>query len=111
MAVDQALDPTGALDEAYERLHTTGPEFAGWLSNHGPMAVEAMVRGDHADVVHGWVDRYSERLDDLPAATGPIGDRIEHFTRTLTNSHGRGCWPPGGRGCCRASWPAPRPPP
>ncbi|HEY1572461.1 MAG TPA: hypothetical protein VGG05_14045 [Pseudonocardiaceae bacterium] len=101
MAVDQApdraLDPTGALDEAYERLHTTGPEFAGWLSNHGPMAVEAMVRGDHADTVHRWVDRYSTRLDDLPAATGTIGDDwqvalgderrigdwIEHFTRTL----------------------------
>lgn len=101
MAVDQAaggaLDPTGALDEAYERLHTTGPEFAGWLSNHGPMAVEAMVRGDHADTVHGWVDRYSKRLDDLPAATGAIGedwrsalgderrigDWIDHFTRTL----------------------------
>jgi hypothetical protein len=97
MAVDRALDPTGALDEAYERLHGTGPEFAGWLSNHGPMAVEAMVRGDHAGVVHGWVDRYSERLDDLPAATdrigedwqaalgdpGRIGDWIEFFTRTL----------------------------
>jgi len=23
----------GALDEAYERLHATGPEFDGWLSN------------------------------------------------------------------------------
>jgi hypothetical protein len=97
MAADRALDPTGALDEAYVRLHGTGPEFAGWLSNHGPMAVEAMVRAEHADVVHGWVDRYSERLDDLPPATEPIGadwraalgderrigDWIDHFTRTL----------------------------
>ena len=32
----------GTLDEAYERLHRTGPEFEGWLSNHGPMAVESM---------------------------------------------------------------------
>ena len=31
-------DVTGTLDEAYERLHATGPEFDGWLSNHGPMA-------------------------------------------------------------------------
>jgi hypothetical protein len=37
-------DPTGVLDEAYERLHRTGPEFEGWLSNHGPMASEALVR-------------------------------------------------------------------
>jgi hypothetical protein len=36
---------TGTLDEAYRRLHVTGPEFGGWLSNHGPMAAEAMVRG------------------------------------------------------------------
>ena len=27
----------GTLDEAYERLHVTGPEFDGFLSNHGPM--------------------------------------------------------------------------
>ena len=33
---------TGTLDEAYQRLHATGPEFDGWLSNHGPMAAEAM---------------------------------------------------------------------
>lgn len=31
------------LDEAYERLSSTGPEFDGWLSNHGPMVAEAMV--------------------------------------------------------------------
>lgn len=34
-------DTAGILDEAYERLHRTGPEFDGWLSNHGPMAAEA----------------------------------------------------------------------
>ena len=31
-----AADGTGQLDEAYQRLHATGPEFDGWLSNHGP---------------------------------------------------------------------------
>ena len=40
----------GTLDEAYERLHVTGPEFEGYLSNHGPMVVEAMVRGGHGDL-------------------------------------------------------------
>ena len=47
---------TGTLDEAYQRLHATGPEFDGWLSNHGPMAAEAMVRGGQADRVHRWLD-------------------------------------------------------
>ena len=47
---------TGILDEAYQRLHATGPEFDGWLSNHGPMAAEAMVRRGHADRVHRWLD-------------------------------------------------------
>jgi hypothetical protein len=41
----------GILDEAYERFHATGPEFDGGLSNHGPMAVEAMARHGHERAV------------------------------------------------------------
>jgi hypothetical protein len=37
-----ASDATGVLDEAYQRLHEAGPEYEGSLSNHGPMAAEAM---------------------------------------------------------------------
>src|SRR5947207_2222781 len=65
---------TGTLDEAYERLHATGPEFDGWLSNHGPMATEAMVRHGHAGQVHRWLDGYMTRLEEFPRGTGPIGD-------------------------------------
>jgi hypothetical protein len=64
---------TGTLDEAYQRLHATGPEFDGWLSNHGPMAAEAMVRRGHAGQVHGWLDGYMRRLEEFPRASGPIG--------------------------------------
>lgn len=64
---------TGTLDEAYQRLHLTGPEFAGWLSNHGPMAAEAMVRHGHGDEVNRWLDGYMRRLDEFPRGTGPIG--------------------------------------
>jgi hypothetical protein len=32
------------LDEGLSRLAVTGPEFADGLSNHGPMAAEALVR-------------------------------------------------------------------
>jgi hypothetical protein len=64
---------TGTLDEAYQRLHATGPEFDGWLSNHGPMAAEAMVRRGHADRVHRWLDGYMRRLEEFPRGSGPIG--------------------------------------
>jgi hypothetical protein len=67
-------DATAILDEAYERLHATGPEFDGWLSNHGPMAAEAMVRHGHAGSVHRWLDGYMRRLEEFPRGTGPIGD-------------------------------------
>ncbi|TCO60932.1 questin oxidase family protein [Actinocrispum wychmicini] len=62
------------LAEAYQRLHRTGPEFGGenWLTNHGPMAVEALVRRGHAEEVGGWVDRYVRRLEDLPSASDPV---------------------------------------
>ncbi|MEU7973170.1 questin oxidase family protein [Micromonospora sp. NPDC049089] len=64
----------GTLDEAYERLHRTGPEFEGWLSNHGPMAVEALVRHGHQQRVHRWLDEYLGRLDELPRGLHPIDD-------------------------------------
>jgi hypothetical protein len=64
---------TGTLDEAYQRLHATGPEFEGWLSNHGPMAAEAMVRHGHAGQVHRWLDGYMRRLEEFPRGSGPIG--------------------------------------
>ena len=63
----------GMLDEAYERLHATGPEFDGFLSNHGPMAAEAMVRHGHGDLVGSWLDVYMRRLEEFPRGLGPIG--------------------------------------
>ncbi len=63
----------GTLDEAYERLHVTGPEFDGFLSNHGPMAAEAMIRRGHAGQVQSWLDAYVRRLEEFPRGLGPIG--------------------------------------
>jgi hypothetical protein len=68
-----ASDTAGILDEAYQRLHQTGPEFDGWLSNHGPMAAEAMARRGHAGNVEPWLDSYVRRLEDFPRGSGPIG--------------------------------------
>jgi hypothetical protein len=66
-------DTAGTLDEAYERLHATGPEFDGYLSNHGPMAAEALVRHGHSDLVRPWLDVYMTRLEEFPRAMSPIG--------------------------------------
>lgn len=61
------------LIEAYERFRRTGPEWgADQLTNHGPMAVEVLVRRGRSEVVPEWVDGYIGRLDELPKATGEI---------------------------------------
>jgi len=66
-------DTAGILDEAYQRLHRTGPEFDGWLSNHGPMAAEAMARHGHEEDVGPWLDGYIRQLEDFPIGTAPVG--------------------------------------
>src|ERR1700722_229362 len=60
------------LDESLSRLAATGPEFRGGLSNHGPMAAEAMVRLGRADDVEPWLDGYLRRLEEAPSATERI---------------------------------------
>lgn len=62
------------LDEAYEQLHTKGPEFEGWLSNHGPMAVDALIRLGRGEDVSGWVSRYVRRLEPMPDTRWPIAE-------------------------------------
>ncbi len=39
------------LLDALDRLRGTGPEFDGFLANHGPMAAEALVRIGASDAV------------------------------------------------------------
>lgn len=55
------------LDETYTRMHATGPEFEGWLSNHGPMAADALIRLGCGEDVEVWLDGYARRLDEAPA--------------------------------------------
>ncbi|MGK5632589.1 questin oxidase family protein [Streptomyces sp. URMC 123] len=90
-------DASGTLEEALERLHVFGPEKrGGWLSNHAPMTVEALVRRGHAPAVHRWLDAYGPKLAEVPAPLTPIGranwrealgdarragDWIRHFER------------------------------
>lgn len=93
-----SLLDAGTYDEALERLHRTGPEFDGWMSNHGPMAVEALARHGSAGVVHGWTDRYARRLEEMPRGRevidpqqwavalgdpGRLGDWLAFFVREV----------------------------
>lgn len=84
------------LDEAYGRLRSTGPEFDGWLSNHGPMAAEALARHGHEDELLAWLEGYCRRLEAAPrpshrvedwrAALGDprrLGDWLGHFEEEL----------------------------
>ncbi len=87
-----------AMDEALAMLAGSGPEYGGGLSNHGPMAAEALCALARPDAVTRWVERYRSRLDARPRATQPIsqaqwraalgqyrrvGDWSEFFTARL----------------------------
>ncbi len=65
-------DTSGILDEALERLHSSGPEREGWLSNHAPMAVEALVRRGQSATMHRWLDYYDSKLEDRPRRVSPV---------------------------------------
>jgi hypothetical protein len=66
------LTTTSNYDDALERFHRTGPEYDGFLSNHGPMVVEVLQRWGHDDGIQRWTDRYLTRLDEPPRSTWPI---------------------------------------
>lgn len=54
------------LDEVYQQMHQTGPEFDGWLSNHGPMAADAILRLGHGSRLGVWLESYAGRLEEPP---------------------------------------------
>jgi hypothetical protein len=72
---NEAFRRGDVLDESLARLAATGPEWGGGLSNHGPMAAEAMIRLGHQDDVTRWLDRYMRRLEEPPRPTGRITDQ------------------------------------
>jgi hypothetical protein len=74
-AREEAAPGQDVLDESLSRLAATGPEFGGGLSNHGPMAAEAMIRLGRSDDVEPWLDSYIRQLEDAPRATEQITDQ------------------------------------
>ncbi len=63
------------IDEAYAIFARTGPEFGGGLSNHGPMASEALAAMRRPGAVARWAQRYTKRLEPHPSASSRISER------------------------------------
>ena len=57
-----------ALDDALDALHATDPEFGDGLSNHGPMACEALEALGASDRIAAFVAYYRKRLEPMPEA-------------------------------------------
>ena len=60
------------LDDALGRLSSTAPEFAGGLSNHGPMVCEALAHLGRADAISPWLNSYVSRLEEGPGRGRPL---------------------------------------
>ncbi|MEV6508853.1 questin oxidase family protein [Streptomyces sp. NPDC051642] len=106
------MDTSGTLEEAFGRLHSTGPEREGWLSNHAPMVAEALAAHGQAGAVHRWLDLYRDKLEDFPEPVAAVTDAnwaaalgdsrraadwIGYFSRTLAERPWRdvlGVWWP-----------------
>ncbi len=66
---------TATIDDALELLAESGPEFAAGkmrLSNHGPMAAEALIALGRDRELIPWVEGYKRRLESRPEARKPI---------------------------------------
>ncbi|MFI1167676.1 questin oxidase family protein [Streptomyces sp. NPDC020801] len=69
--------------EALEMLRDTGCEFEGYLSNHGPMASDALIAMGYDCAVVPWVDAYRRRLDAPASATRRIGTSEQEWRCAL----------------------------
>ena len=94
-------DQTQALLDGLDRLAGTAGEYRGFLSNHGPMALDAMVRLGGTDHAGSWADRYRHDLEPAPTPAGvdlggdrwrtylgapPVeGDWVEYFARSIAD--------------------------
>jgi len=59
-------DTSGQFEEALGRLHASGPERLGRLTNHAPMVVEALAAHGRSNSVHRCPETVSLRRDPSP---------------------------------------------
>jgi len=65
-------DDYAVLDEALERIGSAGPDLRNGMSNHAPMAIEAMCALGRGDAALPWLDRYGEGFAPRPPTTARI---------------------------------------
>src|SRR5208283_4440690 len=63
-----------ALDETLEIMAPMGPDLSNGLSNHAPMAIEAMCAMGRRDAVMPWFARYRRGLAPRPAPVARLTD-------------------------------------
>ena len=63
-----------ALDETLEIMAPMGPDLSNGLSNHAPMAIEAMCAMGRRDAVMPWFERYRRRLAPRRARVARLTD-------------------------------------
>jgi hypothetical protein len=66
------MDVNTPLDDVLDRFASTGPEFGPGLSNHGPMAAEALVTLGRSDAIGAWSAWYAGRLAEHPQARNAV---------------------------------------
>ena len=81
---------SATIDEALDILRHTGPEYSGGLSNHGPMAAEALITIGRADAVISWVESYKRKLLPHPQARNPVSR--ENWHEALGDINRLGDW-------------------
>ncbi len=62
-----------SINHALEMLEGCGPEFGAiGLSNHGPMAAEALISLGRGEAIESWTENYRKRLAERPANASPV---------------------------------------
>jgi hypothetical protein len=86
---------TDTFERAIARLASTGAELGGGLSNHGPMAVEALHHLGEDQAITAWLDDYMRALEPAAPASGraprlgepeDVADWTLSFERELASS-------------------------
>src|SRR5262245_40093271 len=62
----------GSMDDALEILVAYGPDLQNGLTNHAPMAAEAMCAMGRPEAVRPWIEHYRAGMLPRPPAREPI---------------------------------------
>lgn len=92
------------LDDALGSIRDAGPEMRSGLTNHAPMAIEALCALDRGDAVAAWLERYRPGMLPQPPAVERIRsgewrsalsreERFADWHQLITNELKDASWP------------------